>query len=191
MFKLFIELNERKKESQVTQSSQCWLFETPWTVAYQAPPSMEFSRQEYRSGLPFPFPENLLGLPHCRQALYSLSHHGSPDSLVYRTQLPTDERNKHFSFQTRPPEARLQALHTLILSATPPLCHCLTTPHQVPQGWDTGVRDRSPLCLPSVWQSNKAILFYFTQNSDSEVQLQYWRTDAKFSAPVGQLMGVV
>ena len=30
-----------------------WLFETPWTVAYQAPPSMEFSRQEYRSGLPF------------------------------------------------------------------------------------------------------------------------------------------
>ena len=30
------------------------LFATPWTVAYQAPPSMEFSRQEYWSGLPFP-----------------------------------------------------------------------------------------------------------------------------------------
>ena len=29
------------------------LFATPWTVAYQAPPSMEFSRQEYWSGLPF------------------------------------------------------------------------------------------------------------------------------------------
>ena len=27
---------------------------TPWTVAYQAPPSMGFSRQEYWSGLPFP-----------------------------------------------------------------------------------------------------------------------------------------
>ena len=27
---------------------------TPWTVAYQAPLSMEFSRQEYWSGLPFP-----------------------------------------------------------------------------------------------------------------------------------------
>ena len=26
----------------------------PWTVAYQAPPSMEFSRQGYWSGLPFP-----------------------------------------------------------------------------------------------------------------------------------------
>ena len=32
------------------------LFVTPWTIAYQAPPSMGFSRQEYQSGLPFPFP---------------------------------------------------------------------------------------------------------------------------------------
>jgi len=29
---------------------------TPWTMAYQAPPSMGFSRQEYWSGLPFPSP---------------------------------------------------------------------------------------------------------------------------------------
>ena len=29
---------------------------TPWTVAHQAPLSMEFSRQEYWSGLPFPSP---------------------------------------------------------------------------------------------------------------------------------------
>ena len=35
------------------------LFATPWTVAYQAPPSMGFSRQEYGSGLPFPFPGDL------------------------------------------------------------------------------------------------------------------------------------
>ena len=35
------------------------LFATPWTVAYQAPPSMEFSRQEYYSGLPFPSPRDL------------------------------------------------------------------------------------------------------------------------------------
>ena len=37
------------------------LFATPWTVAYQAPPSMEFSRQEYWSGLPFPSPGDLPG----------------------------------------------------------------------------------------------------------------------------------
>ena len=35
------------------------LFAIPWTVAYQSPPSMEFSRQEYWSGLPFPTPGDL------------------------------------------------------------------------------------------------------------------------------------
>ena len=32
---------------------------TPWAIAYQAPPSMELSRQEYWSWLPFPSPEDL------------------------------------------------------------------------------------------------------------------------------------
>ena len=36
--------------------SHVWLFATPWTVAHQAPQSMEFSRQEYWNGLPFPSP---------------------------------------------------------------------------------------------------------------------------------------
>ena len=35
------------------------LFATPWTVACQAPLSMGFSRQEYWSGLPCPFPGDL------------------------------------------------------------------------------------------------------------------------------------
>ena len=35
------------------------LFAILWTVAYQAPPSMEFSSQEYCSGLPFPSPGDL------------------------------------------------------------------------------------------------------------------------------------
>ena len=39
--------------------SHVWLFATPWTVAHQAPPSMEFSRQEYWSGLPCPPPGDL------------------------------------------------------------------------------------------------------------------------------------
>ena len=34
--------------------SNVWVFLTPWTVAYQAPLSMGFSRQEYWSGLSFP-----------------------------------------------------------------------------------------------------------------------------------------
>ena len=42
-----------KGESEVTVMSD---LETPWTAAYQAPPSMGFSRQEYWSGLPSPSP---------------------------------------------------------------------------------------------------------------------------------------
>ena len=39
--------------------SRVQLSGTPWTVAYQASPSMGFSRQEYLSGLPFPSPGDL------------------------------------------------------------------------------------------------------------------------------------
>ena len=39
--------------------SHVQLFGTPWTVALQAPLFMGFSRQEYRSGLPFPSPGDL------------------------------------------------------------------------------------------------------------------------------------
>ena len=39
---------------KVKSLSHVRLFATPWTVAYQAPQSMGFSRQEYWSGLPFP-----------------------------------------------------------------------------------------------------------------------------------------
>ena len=39
--------------------SGVWLFATPWTVAYQTPPSIRFSRQECWSGLPFPSPGDL------------------------------------------------------------------------------------------------------------------------------------
>ena len=45
--------------SKVKWLSRVRLFVTPWTVAHLAPPSMEFSRPEYWSGLPFPSPEDL------------------------------------------------------------------------------------------------------------------------------------
>ena len=44
---------------KVKSLSRVRLFVTPWTVAYQAPLSMGFSRQEYWSGLPFPSPGDL------------------------------------------------------------------------------------------------------------------------------------
>ena len=44
---------------KVKSLSRVQLFETPWTVAYGAPLSMGFSRQEYWSGFPFPSPGDL------------------------------------------------------------------------------------------------------------------------------------
>ena len=43
------------------RAQSCPTFATSWTVAHQAPLSMEFSRQEYWSGLLFPTPGDLLG----------------------------------------------------------------------------------------------------------------------------------
>ena len=48
-----------RKERKVKSLSCVWLFAAPWTVAYKAPLSMEFSRQGYWSGLPFPSPGDL------------------------------------------------------------------------------------------------------------------------------------
>ena len=79
--------------SEVKLLSRVWLFVTPWTVTYQAPRSMGFSRQEYWSGLPFPSPGDLPnpgtepGLPNCRQTLYCLSHQGSPSKYSQRPKI--------------------------------------------------------------------------------------------------------
>ena len=62
-------------KEEVKSLSRVRLFATPWTIAYQAPPAMGFSRQEYWSGLPFLSPGDLPdpgidpGLLNCRQTL--------------------------------------------------------------------------------------------------------------------------
>ena len=66
------------------------LLATLWTVACQAPLSMEFSRKECWSGLSCPSPRGLPspglnpGSPVLQQILYCLSHLGSPTSLTVR-----------------------------------------------------------------------------------------------------------
>ena len=76
--------------------NRVWLFVTPWSVACQAALSMEYSRQEYWSGFPFPSLGIFLtqGLyPHVLpwQASSSLlSHRGRP-SKWYRDQMFTDK----------------------------------------------------------------------------------------------------
>ena len=48
--------NAWKWKAKVKSLSRVWLLDTAWTVAYQAPPSMGFPRQEYWSGVPLPSP---------------------------------------------------------------------------------------------------------------------------------------
>ena len=51
--------NAGKWKVKVKLLSRALLLATPWTAAYQAPPSMGFSRREYWSGVPFPSPGDL------------------------------------------------------------------------------------------------------------------------------------
>ena len=50
--------NAWKWKVKVKSLSRIQLLATPWTAAYQAPPSMGFSRQEYWSGVPLPSPQS-------------------------------------------------------------------------------------------------------------------------------------
>ena len=75
-------LKERKRE--VTSFSCVQLFVTPWTVPCQVPSSMEFFRQGYWSGLPFPssggfsWPRDRTWVSHTASRLYLLSRQRSP-----------------------------------------------------------------------------------------------------------------
>ena len=48
---------KNRMKEKAKSLSHVQLFVTPWTVAYQAPPSMGYSREEYWSGLPLPSPD--------------------------------------------------------------------------------------------------------------------------------------
>ena len=51
-------LGGRSKRTLLLSRFSCvQLLATPWTAAHQAPPSMGFSRQDYRSGVPLPSPK--------------------------------------------------------------------------------------------------------------------------------------
>ena len=79
--------NAWKWKVKVKSLSHARLLATPWTAAYQAPPSMRFSRQEYWSGLPFPSPGDLLDpgwnscLLHWQIGSLPLSHLRCPQQL--------------------------------------------------------------------------------------------------------------
>ena len=63
--------NAWKWKVKVKSLSRVWLFATPWTAAYQAPPFMRFSRQEYWSGLPLPSPKGGARIPKKKRLVAS------------------------------------------------------------------------------------------------------------------------
>ena len=70
--------NAGKWKAKVKSLSRVRPLATPWTAAYQAPPSMGFSRQEYWSGVPSPF-----SLPLAKTAKPRLQHPGGSELSSY------------------------------------------------------------------------------------------------------------
>ena len=82
-----------------SEAAQSYLtFATPWTVAYQAPPSMGFSRQEYWSGLSFPSPGYLpnLGIGHGSPVLWADALPSEPPGKQKSTFRNTQNTVWHF-----------------------------------------------------------------------------------------------
>ena len=77
--------------------SRVWLFAIPWTAAYQASPSMGFSRQEYWSGVPLPFPWLSLGSSESLES----SLLGKPATMLWRCS------SKAMQKELRPPVCEL------------------------------------------------------------------------------------
>ena len=83
--------------------SRVQLFATPWTAAYQAPPSMGFSRQEYWSGLPLTAGARFSHLHYCLQENCQSYHGIDRWSKSYHHQyvnMEEDFGNPHFFLWT-------------------------------------------------------------------------------------------
>ena len=87
--------------SEVKSLSHVRLFATPWTVACQAPPTMGFSRQEYWSGLLFPFPGNFpdpgIGpeSPELQASALPSEPPGKPRSVKKRVVKEDEKKKRH------------------------------------------------------------------------------------------------
>ena len=81
-------LGDTGKEARTQSFSLVRLLATPWTIAHQAPLSMGFSRQKYRSGLPFPPPGDTPSTgfkpasPELAGGFLTTEHLGSPLSVI-------------------------------------------------------------------------------------------------------------
>ena len=81
--------NAWKWKVKVKSLSHVWLLATPWTAAYQASPSMGFSRQEYWSGVP-------VLLSHKNECIW-ISSNEVDEPRAYYTEWSKSERKKQIS----------------------------------------------------------------------------------------------
>ena len=98
--------NAWKWKVKVKSLSHVQLFMTPWTAAYQAPPPMGFSRQEYWSGVPLPSPKTtwrhiLIQLLESKH--FKTSHH--PEKTKHYMQ-----NNSYHSLMTFYPKNEVQKI---------------------------------------------------------------------------------
>ena len=101
--------NAWKWKVKVKSLSRVRLLATPWTAAYQAPPSMGFSRQEYWSGVPLPSPIDMLSTPKEKSKSPACTFQSTPEiicSFVYHTLRRTPTKAEGFQAET----ARLENL---------------------------------------------------------------------------------
>ena len=139
MCREFMKLNNNKDNSaqkrtkdlnrhfsrEVKSLSRVQLFATPWTVAYQAPPSMGFSRQEYWSGLPLPSPGDLPdpGIEPRSPALQADAFTSEPPGQPHWTDMQMD--SKHRKRYLAPPSGQVR------LGLVAQSCPTLATPWPV------------------------------------------------------------
>ena len=78
--------------------SRVRLSATPWTAAYQAPPSMGFSRQEYWSGVPLPSPNSVLVYPNLLKFILFLLSPWCPSICSLCLCLPSLQKKKIYIY---------------------------------------------------------------------------------------------
>ena len=102
--------NAWKWNVKVKSLSHVRLLATPWTAAYQAPPSMGFSRQEYRSGVPLPSPAMVV---RSSQWLLQWGWIGKVDFLPSLAHVCWQNRTTDHWFLQQAPPAAHHLLHAV------------------------------------------------------------------------------
>ena len=106
--------NVWKWKVKVKSLSRVQLLATPWTTAYQAPPSMGFSRQEHWSGVPLPSPEG----PHSVQLLSCVRLPATPWIAAHQASLSIT--NSQSLLKLMPIESVMPSSHLILLSSPSP-----------------------------------------------------------------------